>query len=109
MAGPDLSSITAVIDFGTIQAAVLLTFSALVVVYVVLKGVLIFLKSVGGVTIDLTGTSSNLSPQSRESYAHDHIVTGEYVPRQDFELWMARHPELKDQGRRYARRMARNW
>ena len=48
MAGPDLSVVTAAVDFGSVVAAVVSVFAALVVVFVAWKGAKMVLCAVGG-------------------------------------------------------------
>lgn len=38
MAGPDLTTVTAAVDFGTVVVAILFSFAALIVVYIAWKG-----------------------------------------------------------------------
>ena len=47
-AGPDLSSLTTAIDFGTVTTAVLGAGAAIIVVYLAIKGVKIVLSMVKG-------------------------------------------------------------
>lgn len=47
-AGPDLTSITSAVDFGTVTSAVLLVGAALVVVYIAWKGAKMVISAVRG-------------------------------------------------------------
>lgn len=46
--GPDLSTVTAAVDFGTVTAAVLLVAAALIVVYIAWKGAKMVISAVRG-------------------------------------------------------------
>ncbi|KAF0162995.1 MAG: hypothetical protein FD157_3513 [Rhodocyclaceae bacterium] len=48
MAGPDLSIVTAAVDFGTVTTAILGVVTAIIVVYIAWKGAKMVLLAVGG-------------------------------------------------------------
>jgi Inovirus Coat protein B len=47
-AGPDLSSMTAAVDFGTVTTAILAVGAALIVVYIAFKGAKMLISAVRG-------------------------------------------------------------
>lgn len=53
------------------------------------------------------GGGNNLRVVSDELRAHERIVVGDYVPREDFVAWFARHKDCSEQGKRYARTMSK--
>lgn len=62
MAGPDLSIVTAAIDFATVTAAVLSAAVALVVIYIAIKGAQLVLDAVRG------GSGYELDPEGFDPY-----------------------------------------
>jgi len=78
MAGPDLSAVTALIDFSTVVEAVLFVTVALVYVYVAIKGAKMLLAAVRG--------GSAYDYYTYEDYARDNRAAGLAVmSREEYE------------------------
>lgn len=95
MAGPDLAVVMSAVDLGSVVVAMTATFAAIVVVVVAWKGARLVLRSISH------GESLPALPIASDGWRS--FVNGERVSREELNEISQRHPELREQVRRYSR------
>lgn len=104
MAGPDLSAVTAAIDFSSVVVAMLSTFAALAGAVMAWKGAKIVLITVSGYG------KPGIPPLPVAGDGWRNFVSGERVSRAELDDISRRHPELREQVRRYSREgISKGW